>query len=125
MTFAKNAFQVQSGKVSQQIFHRRRAFSTPDRYQGGRVRGQAQAVESTAEESAPMDSDAPAVTEIPEVPEVPEVLEAPAVSEDIPQVQKDVTTEEKSPVQEPPQSPAKTVEQGEDLLGSLERSLEG
>lgn len=83
------------------------------------------AVESTAEESAPMDSDAPAITEIPEVPEVPEVLEAPAVSEDIPQVQKDVTTEEKSPVQEPPQSPAKTVEQGEDLLGSLERSLEG
>lgn len=72
-----------------------------------------------------MNSDAPAVTEVPEVLEVPQVPEAPAVSEEIPQVQEDVTTEEKSPAQEPPQSPAKTVEQGEDLLGSLERSLEG
>lgn len=70
-------------------------------------------------DSAPVNSDAPAVTEAPEVPE------APQASEEIAQVQEDVTTQEKSPAQEPPQPPAKIAEQGEDLLGSLERSLEG
>jgi hypothetical protein len=44
----------------------------------------------------------------------------------MPQVQEDVTTQEETPAQEPPKSPAKPAEQGEeDLLGSLERSLEG
>ena len=76
-------------------------------------------VESAPEDSAPVDSDAPAV---PEAHEVPEASEVP---EEIAQVVEDVKTQEKSPAQEPPQPPAKTAEQGEDLLGSLERSLEG
>jgi hypothetical protein len=78
-------------------------------------------VDSTPVESAP----APAEPDKPVAPEEPEPLEAPKTSEEIQQIQEAVTTEEKSPAQEPPKSPAKPVEQGEDLLGSLERSLEG
>ena len=77
------------------------------------------AVESTLVDTFPVTSGAPAVAE------ASEVAEAPKVSEEVAQVQGDVTTQEKSPAQEPSQPPAKTAEQGEDLLGSLERSLEG
>jgi hypothetical protein len=78
-------------------------------------------VDSIPVESAP----APAESDKPVAPEVPEPLEAPKTAEEVPQVQEDVTTQEGTAAQEPPKSPAKTVEQGEDLLGSLERSLEG
>lgn len=85
-----------------------------------------QPVEQVLEVEVEIPTDALADSDAPIISEVPEGLDAPKITEDTLQVQEVVTSPEKSPAQEPALPPAKTVETGEeDLLGSLERSLEG
>jgi hypothetical protein len=75
-----------------------------------------QAVEQVLEVEVELPTDAPVISEEPKEPE------APADSEAVAQVKEVVTSQETDPVQEPP---LKTFDDGEeDLLGSLERSLE-
>jgi hypothetical protein len=75
-----------------------------------------QTVEQVLEVEVELPTDAPVISEEPREPE------APADSEAVAQVEEAVTPQETVPVQEPP---LKTFDDGqEDLLGSLERSLE-
>jgi hypothetical protein len=91
-----------------------------------RVEATLQPVEQVLEVEVEIAADASVDSGAPMVSEALKGSEAPYEPEATLQVQETVTTQEDTSAQEPPLLPAKNAESGEDdLLGSLERSLEG